>query len=282
MEHFKKVAICLTFVILISAPAFASPVEYLWMEREQPPEILIPEADEPEFIAPEPESSPQPVEQPETQPESQPETASLAEAPAQDLLATGYHIGPGDKLEISVWNHPELSKELRVRPDGMISFPIAGEVKAAGVAPEALRQEMTTRLRSNLRNPQVTVIVLEYKSKKVLVLGAVKTPGLYQYEGGMTTFDAVALSGGYNRHAELQNVLVVREPYEPRPEFHVVNLHKVIKEGDRSTNIVLQPQDIVYVPQNFIGNFADFFDYFAARIRPAADTYFLYEIAKDE
>ncbi len=271
MENFKKVVFVIACLVCLSSSAHASGEFENTLEREQPFEVVF-----------EPEPEPQPVEQPVVQPDVQPEYQVMAEAPVQEPSYTGYRIGPGDKLEISVLKHPELSKELKVRPDGMISFPIAGEVQAAGVTPDALREDITCRLRSNLRNPHVSVIVLEYKSKKVLVLGAVKTPGLYQYEGGMTVFDAVALSGGYNRHAELQSVLVVREPYEPKPEFHVANLHKIIKEGDRSSNIALQPQDIVYVPQNFIGNFGDFFDYFTSRIRPAADTYLLYEIAKDE
>lgn len=273
MENFKKVTFAVTLLFLAWSPVCA----YGPFEREQAPESNL-EYSQESLVSLEPAASSQQVVQPETQPD----TASKVEAPAQDKPISGYRVGPGDKLEISVWNHPELTKEIRVRPDGMIGLPVVGEIQAAGVSPEALRQDITARLRSNLKNPIVSVSVLDYKSKKVLVLGSVKTPGLYQYEGGMTVFDAVALSGGYNRHAELQSVLVVREPYEPRPEFHVVNLHKVIKEGDRSLNIVLQPQDIVYVPQNFIGNLGDFLDYFMARIRPAADTYLLYDIAKDE
>jgi polysaccharide export outer membrane protein len=131
------------------------------------------------------------------------------------------------------------------------------------------------KLTKYLKNPVVSVNVLKYQSKKILVLGEIKLPGLYQYEGHMTVFNAIGLAGGYNKHAELKNVLVVRNAsYKPKqPDFYVVNIHKLIHDGNTVGNIALIPGDIVYVPKNIMGNIGDFMDYYLSRIQPAAESY---------
>lgn len=194
-----------------------------------------------------------------------------------------YILGSGDIIEISVWNHPELKREMSIRPDGWISFPLAGEFAASGITPIALSEQIQQKLLKYMRNPIVSVIVVKYGSKKVLVLGEVKKPGLYQYEGGMTAFDAIGLSEGYNKHAELRSILVVRnvKTNPKHPEFLLANLYKAIHDANMSENILLEPYDIVYVPKSFIGNLGDFMDYFISRIKPAAESYYLYDLAKD-
>lgn len=191
-----------------------------------------------------------------------------------------YLIGEGDKLDISVWNNEELKKEVFVRPDGWISYPLAGEIFAAGLYPEVLASQIRQKLTKFLKNPQVSVIVLEYKSKKILVLGEVKKPGLYQFEGGMTAFDSIGVAGGYEKHAKLKNILVVRNGNSAHPEFHLADLYRLVHDGDRTKDLGLEPGDIVYVPKTFIGDIGDCLDFFMSRIKPAADTYALYSIAQ--
>ena len=200
---------------------------------------------------------------------------------AQEAGKDNYLIGAGDLIEISVWNHPELTKSMKVRPDGWVSFPLAGELLASNVKPAVLADQIRQKLLPYMKNPKVSVIVNEYKSKKILVLGEVKKPGLYQFEGGMTAFDAIGLAEGYNKHAQLKSIVVVRNAYSKRPRFYLVNLYKAIHDGTMSADIGLQPRDIIYIPQNFIGNVADAMDYFMSRIRPAADTYFIAEVARN-
>ena len=190
-----------------------------------------------------------------------------------------YLLGSSDIIEISVWNHPELTKTMRVRPDGWISFPLAGEFRASGVTPEDLAGQIHAKLLSYFKDPKVSVIVTEYKSKKILVIGEVKKPGLYQYEGGMSAFDAVGLAEGYNKHAQLKGIVVIRNGLTAAPAFYLVDLYRAIHDGSTSGDVFLQPRDIVYVPQNAIGNIADFTDFWMQRLRPAADTYFLADIA---
>ena len=192
-----------------------------------------------------------------------------------------YIIGAGDVLEVSVWNHLELTKEVSVRPDGWISLPLVGEILAYGVSPGVLSERIQEKLLQYLKDPHVSVIVSKYKSKKILVLGEVKKPGMYQFEGDLTAFDAIGLAEGYNSHAQLKSILVVRDAYT-KPIFFLANLYKVIHDGNMSENVVLFPGDIVYVPQNFIGNMGDFMDYWIQKIRPAADTFWLYKLAVDQ
>ncbi len=191
-----------------------------------------------------------------------------------------YTIGNGDLIEVSVWNHQDLSKQIRVRPDGWISLPLAGEVYATGATPHVLSSMIRTKLLDYLKNPKVSVIVLEYTSKKVLVIGEVKQPGLYQFEGNMTAFEAIGVAGGYNKHAELKSILVIRNGYSKAPEFYLANLYHAIHDGSVRGNVALMPGDIVYIPKNFIGNVGDFVDFWLSRVKPAADTYFLYKISK--
>lgn len=206
----------------------------------------------------------------------------------QEYNKAEYVIGTGDVIEISVWNHPELTKSIRVRPDGWVSFPLIGEIIASNVKPAVLAGNVRQRLLPYLKNPNVSVIVNEYNSKKILVLGEVKKPGLYQYEGGMTVFDAIGLAEGYNKHAQLKSVVVVRNAYSKAPEFYLVNLYNIIhdvakpRDGRASADSGLWPKDIIYVPKNFIGNVGDAMDYFISRIRPVADTYLLAEIANNQ
>lgn len=206
---------------------------------------------------------------------------SMAEPPDKAAQEAKYLIGPGDILDVSVWNHPELTKEVSVRPDGWISMPLAGEVLSSGKSPSGLSEAIRVKLLAYLKDPKVSVIVSKYKSKKILVLGEVKKPGMYQYEGGLTAFEAIGLAEGYNSHAQLKSILIVRNPYS-KPAFYLANLYKVIHDSDMRENVSLLPGDIVYVPQNFIGNVGDFLDYWLQRVRPAADTFWLYKLAMDQ
>ncbi len=186
-----------------------------------------------------------------------------------------YIMGPGDLLEIAVWNHPELEKTMRIRPDGKVSFPLIKNIHAAGHTPSAMMHEIERRLKRYLKKPKVSVIVMEYKSKNILVLGEVRRPGFYQYEGDMSAFDAIARAGGYNRHAQLNSILVIESARSSEPKFFIADLHKAVRYGDISQDVRLRPNDLIFVPKNFMGNLGDAMDFFFARIRPVARDYYL-------
>lgn len=198
---------------------------------------------------------------------------------AEQLGASKYILGAGDIIEICVWNHQELKSTLSIRPDGLISYPVAGEIQAAGETTAGLADQIREKLLVYMKDPKISVNVIDYRSKKVLVLGEVKNPGLYLCESQMTAFEVIGLAGGYLKYAELRSILVIRKPYSESPQFILVNLHKALDHANTKENVLLEPKDIIYVPRSFIGNAGDFLDFFISKIRPAADTYFLYDIA---
>jgi polysaccharide export outer membrane protein len=194
-----------------------------------------------------------------------------------------YVIGSGDEVEVTVWNHPEFARKVRIKPDGKISLPLIKDITANGVTPSKLTQAITDQLSKYIKEPKVSVIVTDYKSKKILVIGAINGPGLYQYEGNMTVFDAMGMAGGYNPHAQLKSILVIRGAADSdKPKFYVANLYRAIHDGDITQNVVLQPKDIIYVPKNFIGNFDDFLGYYFSKIQPIASSYLFYQTFEDE
>jgi len=165
---------------------------------------------------------------------------------AEDLF---YTIGPGDVLEISIWQHPELNRIVTVRPDGRMSFSLIGDVDANGLTPAELDEVITKRLSEYVHNPEVTVVVTTIKSNQILVLGQVTRPGAYPMEANLTVLEAVAIAGSYTESAGLKAVTVTRRSQERSSKVIKVNLRKVIAEGDRSGNIILEPGDIVHVPK---------------------------------
>jgi polysaccharide export outer membrane protein len=143
-------------------------------------------------------------------------TAELSRA-ADDMLAIskpaskGYKIGPLDVLEVTVFKVPDLSKAMQVSEAGTINFPLVGEVPAAGRTPREVEQSLTRTLGSRyLQNPQVSVFVKEYNSQRVTIEGAVKKPGVYPIQGGMSLLQAVAIAQGLEQTAD-DTVVVFRE-----------------------------------------------------------------------
>jgi polysaccharide biosynthesis/export protein len=171
-----------------------------------------------------------------------------------------YRIGEGDTLDISVWQHPELDRKVIVRPDGFISFPLVGDLKAAGLTPPDLSFNVKENLTKLIKDPQVTVIVSGFGSKNIFVLGEVTKPGIYSYRGGMTLLDAISQSGGWKNSAVLNSVMLVRKVFSQEPEAYRLDVYAIIKKGDFSQNISVGPGDIIYVPKSFIANIGGFIE----------------------
>ena len=192
-----------------------------------------------------------------------------------------YLLDVGDVIEIAVWRNPELSKTVTIRPDGRISLPLAGEITAAGTTPAQLSALITASLgHTYIKDPKVTVIVDEVGSKQVLVLGEVRSPGLYTMSHHLTTFKAIGQAGGQNKYAHLESTIVVRNSQMDKPNVYMIDLRKVLKKGG-ADNFVIQPGDIVYVPRSFLGKVDDLTSFFATNIAPLVNTYFFYKALED-
>jgi len=181
---------------------------------------------------------------------------------AHDLLYT-YTVGIGDVLNISVWQEEKLNQDVTVRPDGMLSFPLIGDVPAVGLTLTQLNEEFTNRLQEFIRYPQVTISVKRMGGQKVIVLGEVNWPGVYYVTGKKTVLEAVALANGFTYHAVPSSVILIRGKLQ-NPEGKRINLSKAITKNDFSENIMLQEEDIIYVPKKFIANVNYFVTNFVA------------------
>ena len=161
-----------------------------------------------------------------------------------------YTIGPGDVLEISVWQHPELDRIVTVRPDGRMSFSLIGDVNANGLTPAKLDEIITGMLSEYVQKPEVTVVVtsISIRSTQILVLGQVARPGAYPMEERLTVLESIAKAGSYTETAGLRKVTIARQSRAGTPKVIKVDLKKIITKGDRREDIILEPGDIVHVP----------------------------------
>lgn len=159
-------------------------------------------------------------------------------------------LGPGDVVEVRVYQEKELSGLYRVGPEGTFTFPLVGEVEAAGRSPTALGEVLTARLRDGyLRDPQVSVFVKEFNSKKVFVLGEVARPGTFAYEDRMTIVQAITLAGGLKTLAA-RNRLVLTRVVDGEEQKYAVPFEDISR--GQAPNVVLQPGDIVFVPESWL------------------------------
>ncbi len=154
-----------------------------------------------------------------------------------------YKIGPEDVLHIAVLGNKDLEMDVAVQPDGRISFPIAGEVQAAGMTVQQLSEELTRRVRGVVRNAEVGVTVREVNSYKLYLVGAVNRPGTYPVRTEITLLQLLSLGGGLTGGADPAQTYVVRGN-----EKIPVNVKKLLEEGDASQNPVLHAGDTVVIP----------------------------------
>ncbi len=157
-----------------------------------------------------------------------------------------YQIGPEDVLDISVWKNPELSRTVPVRPDGKVSLPLLNDFQAAGLTPSDLREQLVARLSDFVPTPEVSVIVREVHSRKVAVVGAVKTAGRYELKSPMTVLEAIALAQGFTDFAARDRIVVLRQSggTTTRIPFN----YRKIADGIEQENFFVRPGDIVVVP----------------------------------
>jgi polysaccharide export outer membrane protein len=203
-------------------------------------------------------------------PQAQAQAQAQAPAPAGE---SDYQIGPGDILSVTVYGHPDLTQTILVQPDGTFTFPLVGRVKGSDLTPAELEKKLGILLaRGFIRNPQVTVVVQEFRSKTVYVVGEVARPGPYPLSGRTSLLELLAKAGGTaNAGSE---VVIVRPPKgapvsgpvlpadvaagaagaggEAPPDAPKAEVFRVamgaIQAGELEKNLALQPNDTVFVP----------------------------------
>ncbi|HEY2036428.1 MAG TPA: XrtA/PEP-CTERM system exopolysaccharide export protein [Steroidobacteraceae bacterium] len=176
--------------------------------------------------------------------------AAAAQSPAP-APAPNYIIGPGDELQIFVWQNADLSVTVPVRPDGKISTPLDEDMVAVGKTPSRLAHDIELKLSEYVRSPHVNVIVTKPASlfSQVKVIGQVKTPEAIAYHEGMTVLDAVLAVGGLTDYAAGNRSRIVRMVGGAEQDIPV-RLGALVNSGDMSQNLALKPGDVLVVPES--------------------------------
>jgi polysaccharide biosynthesis/export protein len=158
-----------------------------------------------------------------------------------------YLLGPEDAVEISVWKEPDLTKQLVVRPDGKITYPLVGEIQAAGHTVKQLQEEISKRLEKYVTDAHVTVILLKAQNYKIYVTGKVNKPGDFTVGKPVSVMQAISMAGGLTPFASPGSIMVLRT-VAGKEEVYSFNYKEVAKGLMLEQNRRLLPGDVVVVP----------------------------------
>lgn len=158
-----------------------------------------------------------------------------------------YVIGAGDQLSISVWKEEGLQKELVVNPDGYITFPLVGDIKASGINTKALTKLLVDKLNTYIPNPNVTVSVLQSTSNRIYVIGQVNKPGQFITSQYMDVLQALTMAGGLTPFADSDSIKILRRS-ERGKEIFEFDYDDVVSGEAMEMNIILKAGDTVVVP----------------------------------
>jgi polysaccharide export outer membrane protein len=177
------------------------------------------------------------------------ETVRAQAQDIKDVFIREYKIGAKDLLEIKVVEVPELNLAVRVSEEGSITLPLVGRVELAGLTKEAAERKVASFLVAGnfVKNPQVTIFIKEYQSNRVALIGAVKTPGMYELVGEMSLLELVSKAGGFLENAG-DDIIIMREGKDGRDEKLTVDLNDLVMNGTQSFNVALRPNDVISVP----------------------------------
>jgi polysaccharide export outer membrane protein len=170
--------------------------------------------------------------------------AEEADAP---FAGPEFLLGPADVLEISVWKDENLTKQVVVRPDGKVSFPLIGDIVAQGRTVEELRQAVAEKIKNYVPDAPVTVILLQLGSTKVYVVGKVHKSGMYPMGNKLTVLQLLAMAGGMTTFADEDDILILRT--ENGEQKTIQFDYKEVSSGKNlDQNVVLKPGDTIVVP----------------------------------
>ena len=162
-------------------------------------------------------------------------------------VAQDYMIGPGDVLEISVWNNEALTRLVTVLPDGKIRFPLIGEVAVGGKTLVELEKELKKRIGTFVPSPDLTVMVQQVNSMLVYVIGKVNRPGRFALNADINVLQALTMAGGLNTFAKRNKIKIFRKENEKTHIFPFE--YDEVTEGENlEQNIILKRGDVVVVP----------------------------------
>lgn len=164
------------------------------------------------------------------------------------VVSQEYRVGPKDLLEISVFGLDELNTTVRVSEDGNITLPLLGEIEIEGLTKTQVENKLRDLLAEKyLQDPQVTIFIREYQSKRVSVLGAVSNPGPYELLGSQTIMQIIAMAGGMTPDAGDQ-IIVLRQQEDGTSRSIRISVEELVIKGNAQLNIQMEPGDIINIP----------------------------------
>lgn len=168
---------------------------------------------------------------------------------ATTLLAENYKVGPGDVLKITVYDNPDLETIARVNSDGDILFPLIGEVKVLAKTTSQIAGLISGKLADGyIVNPQVTVFIKEFKSKKVVIVGQAERPGIHELSGPTTLLELISKAEGLKKNAG-DKIIIKRMAANGTERIITIDRKRLMEEGDPALNITLMDGDNIYIPK---------------------------------
>ena len=160
---------------------------------------------------------------------------------------SAYKLNQGDSILISVWGEDTLQKEVKVLPDGSISFPLVGRLEVANTTTPEVEKRVTEKLKTYLSDPQVTVLITNIEGNKFYIIGKVLRPGPVLLTGSMTVLQALSYAGGLDKFADLGEIKVLRDSSKGQIVIPI-NYNKLINGQSLESNILLRTGDTILVP----------------------------------
>ncbi|ACN15650.1 GumA [Desulforapulum autotrophicum HRM2] len=163
-------------------------------------------------------------------------------------FAGEYFVGNGDVLAINVYENEDLSTTVRVTADNTIRVPLIGEVSVKGLSVSQVSKKLEDLFADGyLINPQVDVFIKEYRSKKATILGQIRNPGLFELQGEITLLEFISTAGGILIDAGNTATIKRKKPKDNQEDSIIIDLERLIKEGDTSLNLPIRDGDSVYI-----------------------------------
>ena len=176
-------------------------------------------------------------------------------ARGSDAVPDDYVIGAGDSLSVFVYHNPDLSEPgVGVRPDGRISVPLIEDIAAAGKTPTKLARDIEARLKKYIQDPVVTVIVRSFigpPDRQIKVIGEATEPQAIPYRERMTVLDVMIATKGLTKYAAGNRAVIIRRDSEGKQGTIHVHLDDLLKDGDISQNVAMEPGDTLIIPQSW-------------------------------
>ena len=179
-----------------------------------------------------------------------------------------YAVQAGDVISIKFYYNPELNEDVLVRPDGMISLQLIGDIRAAGQSPGLLAAELTQRYTGELATPKINVIVRQLGGARVYVGGEVTRPGVIPLSGGLTLFQAVQEAGSFLKTAQLSQVVLIRRVGPSEATGYSIDVRPIANGASPGDDVALRPYDIVFVPRSKIADVNVFVEQYIRNVLP--------------